>query len=99
MNAIQAMGNGGRMNVDVTEKKDHYIVSIADTGCGIRQENLSKIFDPFFSTKDNGTGLGISIVRNIIEGHKGSVWINSDGGDRPGRQDTGTKVFIKLPKA
>jgi signal transduction histidine kinase len=98
INAIQAMENGGRINVDVTEKKDHYVVSIADTGCGIRQENLSKIFDPFFSTKDKGSGLGISIVRNIIEGHKGSVWINSDGGGPPGRQDTGTKVFIKLPK-
>ena len=98
MNAIQAMENGGSMTVDVAEKKDHYVVSIEDTGCGIRQENLSKIFDPFFSTKDNGTGLGISIVRNIIEGHKGSLWIESTVGDTPGQHGTGTKVFIKLPK-
>jgi two-component system sensor histidine kinase HydH len=98
MNAIQAMENGGSMTVDVAEKKDHYVVSIEDTGCGIRQENLSKIFDPFFSTKDNGTGLGISIVRNIVEGHKGSVWFESKVGDTPGQYGTGTKVFIKLPK-
>ena len=98
MNAIQAMENGGSMTVDVAEKKNHYVVSIEDTGCGIRQENLSKIFDPFFSTKDNGTGLGISIVRNIIEGHKGSVWLESKVGDTPGQYGAGTKIFIKLPK-
>jgi signal transduction histidine kinase len=74
------------------------MVSIEDTGCGIRQENLSKIFDPFFSTKDKGSGLGISIVRNIIEGHKGSVWIDSEVGDPSGQHGAGTKVFIKLPK-
>jgi signal transduction histidine kinase len=92
------MENGGSMTVDVAEKKDHYVVSIEDTGCGIRQENFNKIFDPFFSTKDNGTGLGISIVRNIIEGHKGSLWIESTAGDTPGQYGTWTKVFIKLPK-
>lgn len=98
MNSIQAMKNGGTMTVDVTEKKGHYVVSIMDTGCGISQENLSKIFDPFFSTKDKGSGLGISIVKNIIEGHKGSIWIESKVGDPKGRNGTGTKVFIKLPK-
>jgi two-component system sensor histidine kinase HydH len=98
MNSIQAMKNGGTMTVDVTEKKGHYVVSIMDTGCGISQENLSKIFDPFFSTKDKGSGLGISIVKNIIEGHKGSIWIESKVGDPQGRNGTGTKVFIKLPK-
>jgi len=98
MNAIQAMENGGSMTVDVAEKKDHYVVSIEDTGYGIRQEILSKFFDPFFSTKDKGSGLGISIVRNIIEGHKGSVWIDSKVGDPPGQHGAGTKVFIKLPK-
>lgn len=98
MNSIQAMKNGGTMTVDVTEKKGHYVVSIMDTGCGISQENLGKIFDPFFSTKDKGSGLGISIVKNIIEGHKGSIWIESKVGDPQGRNGTGTKVFIKLPK-
>ena len=91
MNGIQAMKNGGTLKVDVAEEKDHYVVGIEDTGCGISQENLGKIFDPFFSTKDKGSGLGISIVRNIIEGHKGSIWIES-------RNSLGTKVFMKLPR-
>ena len=97
MNAIQAMENGGTITVAVTEKRNHYFVSIEDTGYGISQENLTKIFNPFFSTKDKGSGLGISIVRNIIEGHKGSIWIESEVGDPPGRNTAGTKVFIKLP--
>jgi signal transduction histidine kinase len=97
MNGIQAMENGGTITVAVTEKKNHYVVSIEDTGSGISQEHLKRIFDPFFSTKDKGSGLGISIVRNIIEGHNGSIWIESEGGDPPRQNNTGTKVFIKLP--
>ncbi|UCF82643.1 MAG: GHKL domain-containing protein [Desulfobacteraceae bacterium] len=98
MNGIQAMENGGTITVDVTEKKGHYVVSIEDTGYGIGQENLNRIFDPFFSTKDKGSGLGISIVKNIIEGHKGSIRIESTVGDPQGQDNTGTKVFIILPK-
>ena len=97
MNAIQAMENGGTITVAVTEKKNHYFVSIEDTGYGISQKNLTKIFNPFFSTKDKGSGLGISIVRNIIEGHNGSIWIESEVGETPGQDNKGTKVFIKLP--
>ena len=85
------MKNGGRLTVEIGEERDHYIVGIEDTGSGISDENLKKMFDPFFSTKDRGSGLGISIVRNIIEGHKGSIWIESKHG-------SGTKVFIKLPR-
>lgn len=90
INAIQAMKNGGTLRVRVEEKKDHYIVTIEDSGCGIRQENLTKIFDPFFSTKDKGSGLGLSIVRNIVEGHKGYMRIES-------REGSGTRVVINLP--
>lgn len=91
INGIQAMENGGRITVEVGEEKNHYIVGIGDTGSGISEENLKKIFDPFFSTKDKGSGLGISIVRNIVEGHKGSIWIETKDG-------AGTKVFLKLPR-
>jgi signal transduction histidine kinase len=91
INGIQAMENGGRINVEVGEEKDHFVVGIEDTGSGISEENLKKIFDPFFSTKDKGSGLGISIVRNIVEGHKGSIWIESKDG-------AGTKVFMRLPR-
>jgi len=90
MNGIQSMKNGGNMTIGVTEEKDHCVVKIEDTGDGIVENNLSKIFDPFFSTKDKGSGLGLPIVRNIIEGHSGSIQIESAKG-------SGTKVTIILP--
>jgi signal transduction histidine kinase len=92
VNAIQAMKNGGTITVNVSEEKDHYVIGIEDSGCGISRENLSKIFNPFFSTKDKGSGLGLSIVRNIIEGHRGTIRIQSEEG-------SGTKVIIVLPAA
>jgi signal transduction histidine kinase len=91
LNAMQAMSNGGTIKVDVSEKRDHYDIGIEDTGCGISKEDLGKIFNPFFSTKDKGSGLGASIVRNIIEGHRGTIRVESEEG-------AGTKVFISLPK-
>ena len=91
VNAIQSMKNGGRVTVDVAEEKNQYIVGIEDTGQGILEEDMGKIFNPFFSTKDKGSGLGLSIVRNIVEGHKGSIRIESKRG-------SGTKVIIRLPR-
>jgi signal transduction histidine kinase len=90
INAIQSIKNGGSMTVNVSEKKGRYVVGIEDTGCGISQEDLSKIFNPFFSSKEKGSGLGLPIVRNIIEGHKGTIRIESGEG-------SGTKVIIELP--
>ncbi|MCP4683350.1 MAG: GHKL domain-containing protein, partial [Desulfobacterales bacterium] len=90
-NALQSMKGGGALTVNVDGEKDHYIVRVEDTGIGVSEENLSKIFDPFFSTKDKGSGLGLSIVRNIIEGHNGAIWIES-------KEGSGTSIFIKLPR-
>ncbi len=97
MNAIQAMENAGTLSVGVSEVKDQYRVVIQDDGGGIREKDLKKIFDPFFSTKDKGSGLGLSIVRNIIEGHRGRIWIESHHKESAARK-TGTRVFIQLPK-
>jgi two-component system, NtrC family, sensor histidine kinase HydH len=97
MNAIQAMENAGTLSVSVSEEKDLYRVVIEDDGDGIREKDLKKIFDPFFSTKDKGSGLGLSIVRNIIEGHQGRIWIESRHKESIA-QKTGTRVFIQLPK-
>jgi len=91
INAIQSMRNGGTMTTRVKEEKDQYVVDIQDTGSGISSENLKKIFNPFFSTKDKGSGLGLPIVRNIIEGHRGSIRIESQEG-------SGTKVIVTLPR-
>jgi len=66
-------------------------VGIEDTGGGISEQNLNKIFNPFFSTKDKGSGLGLSIVRNIMEAHRGAIAIES-------QLDSGTKVTITLPR-
>ncbi len=91
INASQSMENGGTIDVHVQEDKARFRVEIEDTGCGISQENLKRIFNPFFTTKDKGTGLGLSIVRKIIEGHKGTIAIESQEGK-------GTRVEILLPR-
>jgi len=91
INAIQSIGDGGQVSVDIKEEGALYRIEIIDTGSGISPENLSKIFNPFFTTKDKGSGLGLSIVRKIIEIHKGTVWIESE-------QGVGTRVFVALPR-
>jgi signal transduction histidine kinase len=91
INASQSMDKGGSIKVHAGEDKGRLYVEIEDTGCGISQENLKRIFNPFFTTKDKGTGLGLSIVRKIIEGHKGTIAIQSQEGK-------GTRVEILLPR-
>ena len=66
------------------------MIEISDTGVGIKEEDLSKIFDPFFSTKEKGTGLGLSVVYGIINAHKGHISVKSKVGE-------GTTFTIKLP--
>ncbi|MBW2609348.1 MAG: ATP-binding protein [Deltaproteobacteria bacterium] len=91
INSMQSMNNAGSINVKVEEDKGYYLIKIEDTGSGISQENMKKIFNPFFTTKEKGSGLGLSIVKKIIEGHKGSIGIESI-------EDTGTMVSIQLPQ-
>jgi signal transduction histidine kinase len=92
VNAIQSMNGGGLLRVKIGEEKAHFIVEIEDSGCGIPQEHLKTIFNPFFTTKDKGSGLGLSIVRKIVEGHGGDITVKS-------REGRGTTVMIKLPRA
>jgi signal transduction histidine kinase len=91
INAIQSMKDPGTINVKVEEEKDTYRIEIEDAGCGITQEKQKKIFNPFFTTKETGSGLGLSIVRKIIEGHEGTIGVES-------REDAGTKVTLQLPR-
>ena len=84
INALQAMPDGGQIILQVRAKTDVLEVIIADQGGGVPQEVLEKVWDPFFTTKDKGTGLGLGIVKNIVDAHGGSIFIEnaSDGGAR-----------------
>jgi len=92
MNAIQAMPGGGELNVGGRLSQDGYWVelTILDSGIGIPQGDLEKLFDPFFSTKDGGIGLGLSIAHRIIDQHHGKIEVEST----PGK---GTLFTISLP--
>ncbi|MDA8430147.1 MAG: Cache 3/Cache 2 fusion domain-containing protein [Geobacteraceae bacterium] len=91
LNAGGAMQEGGVLTV-ATEQSDaeHVQIAFADSGCGIPQESIEKIFEPFYTTKERGTGLGLAITRQIIEQHHGEIAIES----RPGQ---GTTVRVTLP--
>lgn len=93
INAVQAMEKmGGSLDVTISPDAEFVKIEIADTGGGIREENLSKIFEPYFSTKETGTGLGLAIVKKIVDDHNGTIEVESI-------ENEGTKFIIKLPKA
>jgi two-component system NtrC family sensor kinase len=89
-NACQAMTKGGRLSVGTKAHGDFVEIRIGDTGCGIPQEHLAKIFAPFFTTKSRGTGLGLAVVKKIIDRHQGSIGVDSKVGE-------GTVFCIRLP--
>ncbi len=92
MNAIQAMVEGGTLMIGLKGDKKFAHLSITDTGCGIPNEDLSKLFTPFFTTKQvgEGTGLGLTVVHGIIEEHEGRVKVES-------QIDQGSTFIISLP--
>ena len=93
INAVQAMeGKGGTLNVKVSPDDGFVRFDVSDTGSGISEDNLSKIFEPYFSTKETGTGLGLAIVQKIVDVHNGSIAVKSTEGG-------GTSFTLKLPKA
>ncbi len=92
LNAIDSMESGGELNVVVSSNsKDNQIyIKISDTGCGISPEHLSRIFDPYFTTKSTGTGLGLAIAHNIVEALNGKITVESD-------MHVGTTFTVVLP--
>jgi two-component system NtrC family sensor kinase len=90
LNACEAMTQGGTLEVATAARGRQVEISFRDTGPGIAPENLSRILDPFFTTKEKGTGLGLSVVYGIIERHNGKLDIRSQVG-------RGTTVLIQLP--
>ncbi|MDQ0896805.1 ATP-binding protein [Paenibacillus sp. V4I7] len=92
-NAMEAMPSGGTVRIELlTETPKHNIVRIIDHGCGIPQEALNRLGDPFFTSKENGTGLGLMVSKRIITNHKGTISFES----KPGQ---GSTVDIRLPTA
>jgi signal transduction histidine kinase len=93
LNAIQAMPGGGRLTVSTQAGPQDRggEIRFADTGEGIEPESLKKVLNPFFTTKERGSGLGLPIVKSIIESHQGSLKIDSTVGQ-------GTVVTITLPE-
>jgi signal transduction histidine kinase len=91
-NSVQAMDGKGKLTLS-TQKKDGFIlIQISDSGPGIPKEHLSKVFDPFFTTREvgKGTGLGLNIVHRVVEKYGGAIQVESE----PGK---GTLVSISLP--
>jgi len=90
INAMQAMPGGGIIHVNIHSADHSVTIVIEDEGEGVPEDLLEKIWDPFFTTKAKGTGLGLGIVKNIIESHEGSVSITN-------QPDAGSRVAIVLP--
>jgi signal transduction histidine kinase len=90
VNAVQAMPNGGKLTVQTSRDHNFAEIAFSDTGIGISEENLRRIFTPFFSTKTSGVGLGLSICKQIVEGHGGRITVRSKKGN-------GSTFTIKLP--
>jgi two-component system NtrC family sensor kinase len=98
LNAIDAMEQGGTLSVStsatlagaVKEDQPMVAVQITDQGCGIEKENIKKIFNPFFTTKSDGVGLGLSISSRLVEENGGRIEVESE----PGR---GTRFSVLLP--
>lgn len=89
-NGIEAMEDGGVLFVTLAKVADQIVATFVDQGSGIPQERLVKLGEPFYSTKEKGTGLGLMVSHNIIQAHKGSIRIDSELGK-------GTTVVITLP--
>jgi signal transduction histidine kinase len=91
-NSIQAIDKKGVISIKTNKQEQNSIIEITDSGCGISKHNLTKITDPFYTTKDpgKGTGLGLSIAYSIIQDHKGNIEFQSE-------LNEGMTVKITLP--
>jgi signal transduction histidine kinase len=92
VNALQAMTKGGNLSIKTSSNRGFVFLIVEDTGVGMSEETLKKIFTPFFTTKDvgQGTGLGLPVVHGIISSHGGSIKVESKVGQ-------GTKFEVQLP--
>lgn len=89
-NAIESMPNGGSLDISIQKQLDFCIVQVKDNGIGIESDALKHIFDPFFTMKEDGTGLGLTVCKRIIDNIGGTISIQS-------KIHQGTEVTIKIP--
>lgn len=89
-NAVESIQSSGTVQINASQENHKLIISVTDNGCGISQENISHLFTPLYSSKKNGSGLGLVITKQIITAHKGSIDCNSTLGE-------GTTFTITLP--
>ena len=81
---------GGTVRIAAVRNQGGYVITFSDSGAGVDRQTLDRVYEPFFTTKSDGTGLGLAITRKIIEGHGGTIAIESE----PGK---GTTVSVHLP--
>jgi len=90
INALQAMSEGGQLTIKASKKGEDAFISFQDSGAGIPEENLDKLFSPFFTTKAKGQGLGLPVCKRLVEAHGGTISVESKVGQ-------GSTFTVKLP--
>jgi signal transduction histidine kinase len=90
LNAVQAMPDGGSLSIRGSLQGDDVLISVEDTGVGIREENLTMIFKPLFTSKAKGTGFGLPVCKRIVDAHGGTISVESEEG-------VGSTFTVKLP--
>jgi signal transduction histidine kinase len=79
-NAYQAMPEGGTLTIEAKTVRDDVRLSIADTGMGIAKQDMAELFEPLFSTKPRGIGLGLAVTKTLVEANEGSIEVQSQEG-------------------
>lgn len=89
-NATEAMSDGGTLTIAASSERDALVLRFRDTGCGMTQEQLARLFEPYYTTKQSGSGLGMVAVERIVSEHEGSIEVTSSPG-------AGTEVALRVP--
>jgi signal transduction histidine kinase len=89
-NALEAMGGGGSLHMEAKQEGRQLLISFRDTGCGIPEDDLNAVYDPFVTSKTRGAGLGLTMVHQIVQNHHGEIRIES-------KPEEGTLVSIRFP--